>query len=262
MTATRRALLGLITLARGIHGKSLQRLYTPQPLVNGGALSLSDGQRHYLLNVMRAKEGDELSIFNGADGEWTAAVSLLNKKRCDLQLLEQARPQPSPAAAGPCLLFGVLKGARLSTLVEKACELGAGSLQPVVTQYCAVRSLNVQRLQDIAIEAAEQSRRLTVPTVAEAQPLAAALDAWDAERPLIVCDERGDGAPPLSALLADGTLDAGAAPGVLIGPEGGFSPEEFEALAARPFVRTVSLGANTLRAETAAMAALAVLGCR
>ena len=130
---------------------------------------------------------------------------------------------------------------------------------PVVMRHCAARALNVPRLQAIATEAAEQSRRLTVPRVHQPTPLAEALDGWDPTRPLYVCVEQGHaaGAPPLAAQAPELT-----APGLLIGPEGGFADDEIAQLTARPFVRCVSLGGNTLRAETAAMAACAVLGCR
>lgn len=251
----------LLLLLRASHVQSAPnvRLYTPhaQSFSPGGQIALAEGQRKYLASVMRFKASDTLSVFNGCDGEWTACVEVLDKRRGEVRLLECVRSQP-PAAAEPVLLFGVLKGARLPLLVEKSCELGVGALQPVVTKHCAARALNVGRMQAIAIEAAEQSRRLTVPRVAEPTPLHRVLDGWDPKRPLLVCDERGE-APPLSSVAAS---VASAGPGVLIGPEGGFAADEFDALASRPFVRLVSLGTNTLRAETAALAALAVLACR
>ena len=236
------------------------RLYVPsQPLVAGGQLALSDAQRHHLYSVMRQREGGSVAVFNGVDGEWEAQIDVLSKRVCHLSIRTLLRSQPA-VKRSTVLLFGVLKGARLPTLVEKAVELGADELQPVLTQHCAVRSLNVERLGAIAVEASEQSGRLTVPCVREPQPLQAVLDGWDALRPLCVCDERRlDDTPTLSARLADGSLDAGA--GVLIGPEGGFSAEEFETLETLPFVRPVSLGANILRAETAALAAMAIIGC-
>ena len=250
----------LMSLLLGVEALPQIRLYTPrQALVREQALTLSDGQRHYLLSVMRAKVGGKVALFNGEDGEWSAAIEALDKRTCELRVLEQLRQQPDEASGAPTLLFGVLKGARLPTLVEKAVELGVGSLRPVVTQHCAARKVNVERLQNIATEAAEQSRRLTVPDVSEPEALAAALAAWDPERPLCVCDERGD-APPLSWLSTRGVL--GASPGVLVGPEGGFSADEFEQLEAMPCVTPVSLGQNTLRAETAALAACAILACR
>lgn len=258
---------GLLTLARGTASiRANARLYTPgSALVSSQAVAgLTAEQQHYLASVMRVRAGDEVLVFNGVDGEWSATVEAVDKRRCQLRVNGRTRQQPPPseAAGAPTLLFAVLRSARLSTLVEKATELGVGELRPVVTQNCAVRKLNVPRLQAVANEASEQSRRLTVPGISEPEALPSALDGWDAQRPLCVCDERG-GAPPLSALVADGLLagEAGG-PGLLIGPEGGFAPEEFQALADLPFVRLVSLGQNTLRAETAALAACAVLACR
>lgn len=228
------------------------RLYTPlQPLAAAAALTLSDDQRRYLGTVMRFKVGDECLVFNGKDGEWLASVGVLDKKACQLTVLEQLRPQPKPSEAAPTLLFGVLKGARLPTLVEKATELGVGKLVPVVTRHCAARSLNVEKLQKTACEAAEQSRRLTVPEILAPLPLRDALQEWDPSQTLLLCDERG-GAPPLSDVIAEVRNASNGAVGLLIGPEGGFAAEEFAAMDELPCVRRVSLGENTLRAETAA----------
>ena len=235
------------------------RLFCPaQPLMAGGVVPLTDSQRHHLLSVMRQREGSLVAIFNGADGEWEASIDVLNKRQGQLGVRDQLRAQPVGAVA-PTLLFGILKGARLPTLVEKAVELGAGEIQPVLTQHCAVRSVNIERLSSIAAEAAEQSGRLTVPPVHEPRPLLSVLDAWESSRPLCLCDERRS-APTLTDRLVDGSVSAGS--GVLIGPEGGFSAHEFEALERCEFVRKVSLGDNILRAETAAMAAMAIIGCR
>lgn len=262
-----RAAFGLTLLARSLSSaaaSSTPRLYAPsQALAASAALTLKDEQRHYLLSVMRLKPGSEIMVFNGVDGEWLASVEELDRKRCALRVVEQTRPQPGAAAAArePTLLFGVLKGQRLPTLIEKCTELGVGTLQPVVTNHCAARKLNAPRLQAIAVEAAEQSGRLTVPTVQEPLPsLASALSSWDEAAPLYVCDERRD-APPLSAVHA-AAPSTDAAPGLLIGPEGGFSVEEFEELDRFDFVTRVSLGQNILRAETAALAACAILNCR
>ena len=261
----RRASLTTLLLARSfasVRGLVEIRLFAPsQPLAARAALSLPDEQRHYLANVMRAKPGGKILLFNGVDGEWSASIDVLDKKRCELLVIELTRPQPTPIAAAPTLLFGVLKGQRLPTLIEKCTELGCGDFMPVVMRHCAARSLNVPRLQAIATEAAEQSRRLTVPTVHEPVALADALAGWEPSRPLFVCDELGHagGAPPLGGLAAE---LAAASPGILIGPEGGLAAEERTLLQEQAFVRAVSLGANTLRAETAAMAACALLSCR
>ena len=267
MMPRRKGLLCGLTLSfvRGMHA-TVRLFVPPQPLAASQLISVVGTQRHYLANVMRVRQGAEVLVFNGRDGEWLAAVDAIDKRRCELRVVRCTRPQPAPAPA-PVLLFAVLKSARLPTLVEKACELGVGELRPVLTERCAARKLNVPRLQAIAVEAAEQSRRLTVPEIREPLSLQRALDMWGGDRPLYLCDERG-GAPPLSSKLAvvasaeEAARADGPGPGVLIGPEGGFSPEEFEALAKAPAVEPVSLGPNTLRAETAALAACAVLACR
>lgn len=237
------------------------RLYTPQPLMPSQPVLLTEQQRHKLSNVMRVREGGTVAVFNGNDGEWLARIDELSKRRCALTVSTLLRPQP-PQTSSPRLIFGMIKSARLSMLVEKATELGVGSLQPVLTQYCSARSLNVEKLTQVAAEAAEQSRRLTVPEVHEPVALGAMLAGWDVSERLLVCDERG-GAVPLLQIPRDrgATSSGGHSPTVLIGPEGGFSPEEFEAMAQHAFVQTVSLGPNILRAETAALAALAVLAC-
>ena len=233
--------------------KPLVRLHLTQPLCGDATIVLPDEQRHYLRTVLRLQQGATLGVFNGQDGEWMARVRFLDRKHAEIQIQALLRPQPD-AAEGPLLAFAVLKNARLPFVVEKATELGAATLQPVLTQYCATRNINLPRLEAVAAGAAEQSRRLTVPTIAEPLTLSELLRGWDETRPLCVCDERG-GAPPLSPVLFD------RSPGVLIGPEGGFSADEFELVSSCEFVRLVSLGPSTLRAETAGLAALAVLGC-
>jgi 16S rRNA (uracil1498-N3)-methyltransferase len=137
------------------------RLFSQNPLFASARLSPPDGQRHYLFSVMRAREGDRVALFNGIDGEWEAEIVRLNRKGCEFAVRGCLRPQPAPAPA-PTLLFGVLKGARLPSLVEKAVELGVGELVPVLTTHCHARALNVQRLQAVATEAAEQCGRLDV----------------------------------------------------------------------------------------------------
>ena len=215
-------------------------------------MSLPDEQRHYLFSVMRVRQGKPCRLFNGVDGEFAATVKRLDRKAAELTISSRLRVAPA-RAGGPILLFGLLKGARLPMLVEKATELGVYELRPVITEYCATRNVNLERLSAIATEAAEQSGRLTVPLVTEPQPLQKALSEWDATVPLCVCDERGNGLRLTEA-------DVGKSPGVLIGPEGGFSSAEFEAFTGMSCVTLVSLGPNILRAETAAMAALSVIG--
>jgi 16S rRNA (uracil1498-N3)-methyltransferase len=227
------------------------RLYVGDPLVPGGAAALDRAQAHYLRNVMRAKAGDALLLFNGRDGEWRAELGELGKNGGTARAVAQTRPQH--AAADLWLLFAPIKSGRIEFLVEKATELGVAVLAPVLTQRTVVRKVNTARLRAHAIEAAEQSGRLDVPALREAAPLEASLADWPAERPLFVCDETGAGLP-IARVVPDRRIRPGA---VLIGPEGGFAPAELDALAKLPFVTRVGLGPRILRAETAALAALA-----
>ncbi|MGH6896305.1 MAG: 16S rRNA (uracil(1498)-N(3))-methyltransferase [Geminicoccaceae bacterium] len=225
------------------------RLYVDLPLGAEGMLEPSPAQCHYLLTVMRRRDGDVVWLFNGRDGEWRASVEVFERRRCRLTVEEQSRPQR--AEPGPTLLFAPLKRIRQEFLIEKATELGVAILAPVLCRRSVVDRLNRNRLVSIAIEAAEQSGRLTVPEVDQTLPLSERL----AERPnghcLFVGDGTGAGQPFADALEEHGLGD------VLIGPEGGFDPEEMAELRARAGVVPISLGPRTLRAETAALAALA-----
>lgn len=225
------------------------RLYVDLPLNSGMAIEPSPAQSHYLLTVMRQRTGDAVGLFNGRDGEWLAVLEPTGRRWCRLDVDRQLREQaPEP---GPGLVFAPLKRTRQEFLVEKATELGAARLQPVFTERSVVDRLNRERLRTIAIEAAEQSGRLTVPEVG----IPTALEVWLAERPpdgsLYLADEARDGPPLLQALAEHGAGD------LLVGPEGGFSPAEREALHGREDVVPISLGPRVLRAETAALAALA-----
>ena len=243
-------------------GRQAPRLYVSESsLLEGAVVGLSAAQRRYLGTVMRLQVGDSVNVFNGRDGEWRAQIHQLDRKHCELRMESLLRQQPSSSTSGrPALIFAVLKGARLPTLIEKATELGVADLQPCLTDRCVARDLNCDRLMGIAAEAAEQCGRLSVPTVHPPRPLAELLQTWP-ERglgSLCACDERGE-APSLARMAySTGGAQIG---GLLIGPEGGFSPREFALMDDADWVRPVSLGDNILRAETAAIAALAVLAC-
>jgi 16S rRNA (uracil1498-N3)-methyltransferase len=231
----------------------MQRLYVPQDLAAGAAFDASPEQSHYLANVLRMAEGAELLVFNGRDGEWLARVAAKTKKAVRLQAVELTRPQP--AASDLVYCFAPLKVGRLDYLVQKAVEMGAGVLQPVITQHTQLARVGTERLQANAIEAAEQCGILAIPEVREALKFDRMLAGWDKERRLIFCDESAATNNPLPAL--QGVREKKLA--LLVGPEGGFSEDERRQLRARPFVTAIPLGPRILRADTAAVAALAVI---
>lgn len=228
------------------------RLHTALDLAPG-SLTLGKDQSHYVANVMRAKPGEDVLLFNGRDGEWRGRFDTVAKSGVVVVVEEQTRPQ----AAEPdlWLLAAPIKKDNVDLVAEKAAELGASALWPVFTRRTVMSRVNTERLAAHMIEAAEQCERLTVPVVMEPTALDKALAGWDAARPLIFLDESGGGVP-LVQVLAE--LPAGPL-AVLVGPEGGFAPEERALLARLPFARPVGLGPRILRAETAAIAALAVV---
>ncbi|HEX8570855.1 MAG TPA: 16S rRNA (uracil(1498)-N(3))-methyltransferase [Caulobacteraceae bacterium] len=240
------------------------RLFVSAELAPGARLDLTPEQARYLLAVMRLSPGDALLLFNGRDGEWRARVAEVGKRGGALAVEEQARPQ----ASGPDLdlLVALVKRARLETIVEKAAELGARRVRLVVTRRTNADHTNVSRLQAIAAEAAEQTGRLDVPEVVAPEKLDRLLDGWDSARRLLFCDEAGDdparewgGTEGRAVSALDALRAAPSAPwGVLIGPEGGFDPAERERLRWLPFVTTATLGPRILRADTAAISALAL----
>jgi 16S rRNA (uracil1498-N3)-methyltransferase len=234
------------------------RLFVTSPLAEGAAVELGPEQAHYLRNVMRLGDGDAVALFNGSDGEFRARIQRLGKRTAHLLVEERLRAQQ--AEADLWLVFAPIKRARIDYLVEKATELGASALVPVITRHTHVERLNLDRLRAHAIEAAEQSERLTVPRIEEPRALDEVLAAWDASRRIMLCDESGTAPPVAAALAGPGTNSlAAAAWAVLIGPEGGFAETELDALRKLPFVSAVSLGPRILRADTAALAGLAVL---
>jgi len=231
------------------------RLYVEAALVGGRQVDATPQQAHYLKNVMRRASGDEVALFNGRDGEWRARIAAAGRGRCAVALLERARAQrPEPDL---WLLFAPLKKARTDYLAEKATEIGASLLWPVFTRRTQAERVNLERLRANAIEAAEQSERLTVPELREPAKLNEALARWPADRRLLLCDESGAGRPIADALAPCGAADAAPAKwAVLIGPEGGFARDELDALHKLPFVTAAGLGPRILRADTAALAAL------
>jgi 16S rRNA (uracil1498-N3)-methyltransferase len=228
------------------------RLYVACDLASGAEVVLDASQAHYLFTVMRLERGAGVLVFNGRDGEWRAEVVEAGRRGGRLVAREPGAPQRRPPDLW--LLFAPVKKARTDSIVEKATELGAARIQPVFTRLTNAERLRADRLRAHAVEAAEQCGGTYVPEVEAPVKLGALLDGWDAGRRLMFCDEARSARPAAEALGA-----AGAGPwAVLIGPEGGFAPEEAERLRALPYVTPATLGPRILRADTAAAAALAV----
>ena len=233
---------------------TMHRLFIAAPLAAGAAIPLGRAQANYLLNVLRLGEGASLLVFNGRDGEWRAAIAPGGRKSAALIAREQTRTQPPVASLH--YLFAPLKHARLDYLVQKAVEMGASHLRPVRTARTQATRLNMERMRANMIEAAEQCGVLNIPEILPEAALPALIRDWDATRILVFCDEDRDIADPVAALAAArGCADLA----VLIGPEGGFSPDERNLLLSLPKTIRLSLGPRILRADTAAVAALALV---
>ena len=269
------------------------RLHVDAPLGEGVRVVPDAGQSHYLLHVMRAKAGDAVSLFNGRDGEWRARVADITKRSCVFVCEAQIAKQSETPDIW--LAFAPIKKTPADYVVQKATELGVRALQPVFTRRTIVTRINEDRMRANAIEASEQSGRLTVPEIREAMTLEKLLAQWPRERRLMFCDEAGEAPPIAEALcklpppLAGGgnsieqreielgeggmhqplphvaSLRAPSRKGrgeepwaILTGPEGGFDPAERESIRSQPFVVPVSLGERILRADTAVLAALSV----
>src|SRR5947208_4524930 len=230
------------------------RLFVDAPLAAGATVALGRGQSNYLGNVLRLSAGDKLLVFNGREGEWEAALA--GRKRVDtLSVLDQSRPQDRlPDLA---YIFAPLKHARLDYMVQKAVEMGASSLQPVLTRFTQVARVNTERMRANVIEAAEQCGILSIAEVAEPQPLEGFLNKRASQRLLVFCDEAAEVANPLDAFKRG--LNPSHGIDVLIGPEGGFAEEERAVLKRQPAILTLSLGPRVLRADTAGVAALALV---
>lgn len=226
------------------------RLFVPDPLSAGAPVTPSPEQGRYLTAVMRLAVGAEVLLFNGRDGEWRATIVEAGKRVCRLTVGTQSRPHE----IGPDLdlVIALVKRGPLETIIEKATELGVRRIRLAFTRRTNADKANLPRLQAIATEAAEQTGRLDVPEIVAPEKLDRMLDGWDAARALMFCDEGGSGRPTLAALgdRPDGPW------AVLIGPEGGFAPEETARLQDLAFVTPVSLGPRILRADTAAISAL------
>lgn len=224
------------------------RLHLDQPLAPGQPLALDRDQSNYLFAVMRLEVGDAILAFNRRDGEWIARVSAASKRGGELVAEVQTRPVQMPPDLW--LMFAPIKKARTDFIVEKATELGAVRIMPVLTEYTNAERIRQDRLQAHAVEATEQCGGTFVPVVEDLQPLSKVLAAWPAGRQLLWCDESMVGRSRPLAGLPRGPW------AVLIGPEGGFSAAEQGRLRALPFVHSLSLGPRILRADTAAVAAL------
>jgi 16S rRNA (uracil1498-N3)-methyltransferase len=238
-----------------------QRLYVEAPLAAGASVRLDRAQTNYLINVLRRKLGDPVLLFNGRDGEWRASLADASRKGAVLAVAEQTRPQT--ARGDLHYLFAPLKQARLDYVVQKAVELGVSRLVPVRTRHGQVARVNLDRMRANAVEAAEQCGILSLPQVAAPVALETLLADWVPERLMVFCDEDAQGRDPV-AVLAQARDSAPALVGpmpvsVLVGPEGGFSDDERAALMKLPNLVRLSLGPRILRADTAAVAVLALV---
>ena len=232
-----------------------QRLFVDAPLASGARIALSREQANYLLNVLRLAAGDSVIIFNGIDGEWRAVLADTGRKAASLDVEQALRAQE----AGPDIhyLFAPLKHARLDYMVQKAVEMGASRLRPVLTRRTQAQRVNLERMRANVIEAAEQCGILTLAEIEEPLSLEKALAQWPQDRLLVFCDEDAPMADPVAAIRQRAT--PGAPIAVLIGPEGGFDPAERALLMRMEQTLAISLGPRILRADTAAVAALALV---
>jgi 16S rRNA (uracil1498-N3)-methyltransferase len=235
------------------------RLFVAAPLGAGLTVTLDAAQIHYLASVLRMAAGDRVLVFNGVDGEWKASLAGVTKRSAILMVETRTRLQPEPGNLR--YLFSPLKRARLDYMVQKAVEMGVSLLHPVIMRHTQAERVNLDRMRANAIEAAEQCGILAVPQIAPPCDFTAAIATLAPSCHLVFCDEDAPHGDPVAALRAD----LGAAAGnstelaVLVGPEGGFAEEERAALLCRPRTSRIALGPRILRADTAAVAALAVV---
>jgi 16S rRNA (uracil1498-N3)-methyltransferase len=236
------------------HDLRAPRLHVAVPLAAGRTATLSADQTNYLANVLRLGGGARLLAFNGRDGEYLAETVAAGRRGLTLALMERTRAAEAPPDLD--LLFAPLKHTRLDYLAQKAVEMGAGRLRPIITRRTQVSRLNLERLEANAIEASEQCGAVWTPKILPLEPLDRALAAWPAERVLVFCDEDAPAAGPIDALRE---IKPGEGAGLLIGPEGGFDKTERAAVLRVPHVVRLRLGPRVLRADTAAVAALALV---
>jgi 16S rRNA (uracil1498-N3)-methyltransferase len=234
------------------------RLYIDAPLDAGTSIALDPSQANYLGNVLRLKTGDAVQVFNGRDGEWRGSLASAGKRKLALDI--GARTRPQTGALDLHYLFAPLKHARLDYMAQKAVEMGASRLQPVITRHAQVGRLNLERMRANAIEAAEQCGILTLPEIGTPLTFERMIAERDPARLLVFCDEDAEVKDPLAALAAARSGAGAMALAVLVGPEGGFAADERAALIASPNVVCLALGPRILRADTAAVAALALVG--
>ena len=236
-----------------IHDFRSQRLFLEASLATDTRLEATREQANYLLNVLRLKNGDQILLFNGKDGEWRSAIEVSGRKSCSLWVKEQNRQQPKPS--GIEYMFAPLKHARLDYMVQKAVEMGANVLQPVITRHTQVRTINTKRIKANAIEAAEQCGILNIPEIREARPLTDYVQQCSLTKKIFFCNETLSGKKDRLDETIDGERDLA----ILIGPEGGFSTEEINYLNGQKNVIPISLGPRILRADTAAVAAFSII---
>jgi 16S rRNA (uracil1498-N3)-methyltransferase len=235
------------------------RLFVAAPLAAGHTVALNATQIHYLATVLRRVAGDSVLVFNGTDGEWNASLAGVGKRNPALMVETQTRPQPEVGKLH--YLFSPLKRARLDYMVQKAVEMGVSELHPVVMRHTQAERVNLGRMQANAIEAAEQCGILAIPRIATPLDFATAITALGSVCHLVFCDEDAPGGDPVAALRADlgSACENRVEIAVLIGPEGGFDEQERALLLRRPRTSRIALGPRILRADTAAVAALAVV---
>lgn len=227
----------------------IARLFVDVPLQEGAEIVLPEAQSKYLVRVMRMSDGAVVRAFNGFDGEWQCELRVQGKTAA---LMPTAQTRAQMTAPDLSLLFAPIKKARTDFVIEKATELGVRSIRPVITEYTQTHRVRTDRMRALAIEAAEQTERMDVPAIADAESLTNLLNRWNPSIPLIYCDEGASAA--LLSQYREQLIDSPA--GVLVGPEGGFSPNERNLLRQLAFVLPITLGPRILRAETAVVSAL------